>query len=546
MESENKLSEDKNISRRNYLKYVAGGVVAVAVAGGAGYYLMQSGAPPTPTQTTTEAPMTTAQATTSAGWVLTGATSAERAINAAKHYMELHNIPAGYKIVAAIPPPARGQWGGDDPTKYIKDFVNATGLTVEAIDMPIEQVRSKLTAEATAKSGAVDLYQIIPASWVADFAEMGLAQQLDDWVTKYDPEFDHGPNRIIPTKMANENKYNGHWYASTLDYDVWFLNYRSDVMEDPKEMDNFKSQYGYDLKPPTTWAQLYDQCEFFHRPKANPPLYGWWTLKNPVWELIEYKERLASRGVFYFDDDMHPLINSDPAIEALQDEVALQKFLAPESYTGFWDQMFDFFWKKKIVMCSSWTSLKHFGYSQGVGDLTKGALNPGYATKDGTVRSAGMLALDNSIFVNANGKNPELAYLFMQYYLDADVSAKWLLDPGGWYEMFRLSHFDATKYPEITKIWGADYSAIMLENAADWFVPDFTMQGSTRYDDALDKQLNAVLKGAADPKKAMDSVAVEWEKITDELGRDKQKAVWADIKAHQYGAKLRPLMDPNL
>jgi multiple sugar transport system substrate-binding protein len=542
MESENKLSEDKNISRRNYLKYVAGGVVAVAVVGGAGYYLTQGGAPPTPTETMTEAPMTTAQATTSAEWVLTGATSAERAINGAKRYMELHNIPAGYKMVVAIPPPAEGQWN----PQYRQDFTNATGLNIETVDMPIEDIRSKLTAEATAKSGAVDIYQIIPASWIGDFAEMGVAQKLTDWVNKYDPEFDHGPNRIIPTKMANENRYNGEWYASTLDYDVWFLNYRSDVMGDPTEMDNFKSQYGYDLKPPTTWKQLYDQCEFFYRPKANPPLYGWWSLKNPVWELIEYKERLASRGVYYFDDDMHPLINSDPAIEALQDEVAIQKFQPPESYTGFWDQMYDFFWKKKIVMCSVWTSLKHFGYAQGVGDLTKGALNPGYATKDGTVRSAGMLALDNSIFVNANARDPELAYLFMQYYLDADVSAKWLLDPGGWYEMFRMSHFDATKYPDITKIWGADFAAIMLENAADWFVPDYTMQGGSRYDDALDKQLNAVLKGAADPKKAMDSVADEWEKITDDIGRDKQKIVWADIKSRQYGAKIGPLMDPNL
>ena len=539
MVSENKMGEEKKITRRNYLKYAGGAIVAAAAAGVGIYYYSQGPTPPT--TTTTMAPTTTAAATTATGIVVTGVTSAEKALNAAKQYVQLHNIPAGYKIVVAIPPPAKGQW---DP-KYSKDFADATGLTIEAIEMPIEQVRSKLTAEATAKSGAVDLYQIIPASWVADFAEMGLAQNLDDWVKTYDPEFDHGPNRIIPTKMANENKYKGHWYASTLDYDVWFLSYRSDVMEDPKEKDAFKSKYGYELKPPETWKQLHDQCEFFYRPKADPPMWGWWSLKNPVWELIEFKERLASRGVYYFDDDMHPLINSDPAIEALQDEVNLQKFQPPESYTGFWDQMYDFFWKKKIVMCSVWTSLKHFAYFQGVGDLTKGALNPGYATKDGRIRHAGMLALDNSIFVNANGKNPELAYLFMQYYLDADVSAKWLLDPGGWYEMFRVSHFDAAKYPDITKAWGADFTAIMLENAADWFVPDLTMQGSTRYDDILDKQLNAVLKGAAEPKKAMDAVAAEWEKITDDIGRDKQKAVWADIKT-QYGAKLGPLMDPNL
>jgi len=537
MASENELGEEKKITRRNYLKYAAGAVVAAAAAGaGIYYYSTTAPGPPTPTTTTTVAPPTT----TPTGIVVTGATSAERALNVAKQYMQLNNVPAGYKIVAAIPPPAKGQW---DP-KYYKEFLDGTGLVVETVEMPFEQIRSKLTAEATAKSGAVDLFQIIPANWIADFAEMGLAQNLDNYVQKYDPEFDHGPNRIIPSKMENENKYLGHWYASTLDYDVWFLQYRSDIMEDPKEKDAFKSQYGRELKPPETWKEVADICEFFYRPEEGR--WGWWSLKNPVWELIEYKMRLASRGVHYFDDDMHPLINSDPAIEALQDEVDIQKFQPPESYTGFWDQMYDFVWKGKVVMTCAWTSMKHFAYAQGVGDLLKGALSPGYPTKDGRIRHGGMLALDNTLFVNAHSKHPELAYLFMQYYLDADVSANWLPDPGGWYEPFRMSHFDSTRYPELQKMWGADFFSIMLDNAANWFVPDLTMEGATRYDDALDRQVNAVLKGGADPKKAMDSVAAEWEIITDEIGRDKQKEVWALIKDLQYGAKLKELMDPNL
>jgi multiple sugar transport system substrate-binding protein len=544
MESENELSEDKKISRRNYLKYVAGGVVAVAVVGGAGYYLTQSGAPPTPTMTETTAASSTMPASTTMAPTTTGvmgATSAERALNGVKQYMQANNIPAGYKMVVAIPPPAEGQWN----KKYRQPFMDATGLDIETVDLPIEQIRSKLTAEATAKAGDVDVYQIIPTSWLADFSLMGVALNLDNWVKKYDPEFDHGPNRIIPTKYANENVYQGHVFGSTLDYDVWFTQYRGDIFGNTKEQDAFKSQYGYDLKPPQTWKQVHDQCEFFYRPKANPPLYGWWSLKNPVWELIEYKMRLASRGVYYFDDDMHPQVNTDPAIQALQDEVDLQKFEPPESYTGFWDQMYDFFWKGKIVMCTAWTSLKHFAYAQGVGDLTLGALGPGYATKDGTVRHPGMLALDNSIFVNANGKNPELAYLFMQWYLDADVSATWLPDPGGWYEPFRMSHYDGTRFPQIEKMWGPDYFATMLDNAANWFIPDLQIEGGTRYDDALDKQLNGVLKGGLDPKKAMDSVAAQWESITDDIGRDKQKVTWATIKS-QYGPKLAALMDPNL
>ncbi|MEM2910870.1 MAG: extracellular solute-binding protein [Nitrososphaerota archaeon] len=541
--SEEVMSEEK-VSRRGYVKYAAAGIVVVAAAAGGAYYATRPKPTPTPTPKPTPTPIVTPTPTptpkpTPTEIVVKGATPAERALNAVRQYIQIHKVPAGTKIVIAIPPPAKGHY---DP-KYYKEFLDACDgkVTIETVEFPIEQIRAKLTAEATAKTGAYDLFQIIPANWIADFAEMGLALKLDDYVKKYNPEFDIGPCPVIPPKMENENKYAGSWYASTVDYDVWFLHYRADILENPKEKEAFEDQYGYELKPPQTWDQVYDICEFFYRPKQG--LWGWWSLKNPVWELIEYKLRLASRGVHYFDDDMRPLINSDPAIEALEDEVKIQKFQPPESYTGFWDQMYDFIIKGKVLATCSWTSLKKFAFGAGVGDKVKGALSPGYPTKDGRIRHSGMLALDNTLFLNAHSKHPELAYLFFQYYLDPAVSAKWVNDPAGWYEPFRVCHYDE---PAIIETWGKEYIEVMRENAINWFVPDYTIPGCTRYDDALDKQVNAVLKGAADPEKAMNAVADEWEKITDEIGRSKLKGLWQTIKTKQYGLKLRELMDPNL
>ncbi|MDH5376700.1 MAG: extracellular solute-binding protein [Gammaproteobacteria bacterium] len=49
------------------------------------------------------------------------------------------------------------------------------------------------------------------------------------------------------------------------------LFYRKDLLEDPAEKAAFEAEYGYELKPPTNYDELYDVAEFFHRP---PDMYG--------------------------------------------------------------------------------------------------------------------------------------------------------------------------------------------------------------------------------------------------------------------------------
>jgi hypothetical protein len=71
------------------------------------------------------------------------------------------------------------------------------------------------------------------------------------------------------------------------------------------------------------------------------------------------------------------------------------------------------------------------------------------------------------------------------------------------------------------------------------------MKGSTRYDDVLDKHLGKVLTAGGDPETEMKAVADEWEKITDEMGRETQIRVWKALK-QSYGDKLAPLMSPDL
>ena len=52
-------------------------------------------------------------------------------------------------------------------------------------------------------------------------------------------------------------------YGIPDDGDVHILYYRTDLFEDPDNMEGFQAEYGYDLAPPETWDQWTEICQFF-------------------------------------------------------------------------------------------------------------------------------------------------------------------------------------------------------------------------------------------------------------------------------------------
>ena len=65
---------------------------------------------------------------------------------------------------------------------------------------------------------------------------------------------------------------------------------------------------------------------------------------------------------------------------------------------------------------------------------------------------------------------------------------------------------------------------------ADGF-PEILIPRAAQYNDILDLHVNKALAGEETPQVALDAVAVEWNKITDNLGRDKQIELWLSALA---------------
>ena len=78
-------------------------------------------------------------------------------------------------------------------------------------------------------------------------------------------------NKLVTTVTPATLQYYGEYpvgskryYAFPTEGDACGWAYRTDLFNDPTEKANFKKKYGYELKPPATWAQLRDVGRVLH------------------------------------------------------------------------------------------------------------------------------------------------------------------------------------------------------------------------------------------------------------------------------------------
>lgn len=96
--------------------------------------------------------------------------------------------------------------------------------------------------------------------------------------------------------------------------DVSNLYYIKSLYEDADNQAEFKAEYGYDLAPPETWAQVADQAKFF----ANPPdFYGTQYVGKDEAITGRFYEMLVAEGGQLFTDDWEPAFNSEAGVRAL-------------------------------------------------------------------------------------------------------------------------------------------------------------------------------------------------------------------------------------
>lgn len=232
-------------------------------------------------------------------------------------------------------------------------FKQQTGYEVKIESVPYIGVYDKLNAEMKARAGSYDV-ATIDILWFPALAN-GLIP-MDDLLT------DEVTADLFPGLIEG-----GTVDGKPLGMPVWtnskILLYRTDLFEDPKEKEAFQQEYGYELKPPTTWEQYRDAAKFFTRDTNNDgtkDLYGTtiFGLNNgdSVASWLDHAAQ-AGAGPLVVGEDGKANVNTKPYVDALDflTKVLREDKSAPEGALNMASsETSELFWNGKLAMMLAW------------------------------------------------------------------------------------------------------------------------------------------------------------------------------------------------
>ena len=401
-----------------------------------------------------------------------------------------------------------------------------TGIDIKVVEVSTAEMFTKIMQDYKSGAGAYDALNVIPA-WMPDLAGAGALEVLDPYVDKYG--FRDELQKIAPTYRDNQMMVDGKIYGFPDDGDVFLMYYRKDIMADPAVQAAFKTKTGKDLAVPTTWAQFDETGAALSEILKDKGMYGAAFFRQPPYTMFMFQERFRVEGGKFFDaDSMKATINSDVGVQVLTAMREENKFMPPGvEQWGFVENLAAFL-QGQTVMTISWPPYGRWAAGYGTEqDVMSWVPKTTIAGKVGYALPPGghpELAAGFALSVSSTSKNKEAAYLFIQWLNSEDISLQRVQLPYALRDPFRDSHFVS---PEYLAKWpdAKDYLAA-LQAGANSGLLDLSLLQTDKYEEVL-RQAISKLWGGEDPKAILDTAAAEWDAITEKIGVDKQKAVYA-------------------
>lgn len=400
-----------------------------------------------------------------------------------------------------------------------------TGCKINVIEVPTEEMFTKIMQEYRAGTGAYDALNVIPA-WMPDLVQAGALEQLDSYVDKYG--YRDELKSIAPTYRDNQMTVNNKIYGFPDDGDVFVFYYRKDIFARADLKKAFKDKYKYDLAPPKTWKQFDEIGSFLTEKLKAEGTYGASFFRQPPYTMFMFQERFRVEGGKFFDaNTMNATVNSPVGVKVFTEMRSENRFMPPgvEKF-GFVENLATFL-KGQSVMTISWPPYGRFaagylGSEKALDWVPKSMIvgKVGYALPPGGHPE---LAAGFALSVASTSKQKEAAYLFIQWLNSEEISNKRVQLPYTLRDPFRNSHYTNPGY---LKLWpdAKDYLAT-LHAAAQTGLLDLSLIQTDKYEEALRQGISKLWAGD-DPKQILDKIAQDWDGITKQVGLEKQKAVY--------------------
>ncbi len=399
-----------------------------------------------------------------------------------------------------------------------------TGVRVNVVEIPINELFTRTLAEHRAGTGAYDMLSVVPA-WMPDMVRAGVLEPLDSYVHThgYLDELDD----IAPAYRDNQMTYGDRIYGLPDDGDVLLLYYRTDLFGDEARRAAFQDAYGYELAPPKAWSEFYDISKFFTE-TGGGDLYGSALILSPGLVHHLYEMRLRTAGGRFFDAvTMDAQINSDIAIAVLEDMVRQIDNMPPGAAGWGPVEVLNSWLAGELAMHIWWPPPGRWSAGYGIDTeelfwLPESTVvgNVGYALPPGGRPG---LAAGFVLGVSSHSSNKELAYLFAQWLNSREVSMTRVTLPFALRDPFRISHFNSAEYKAL---WpAANHYLSALEDAAHSGLFDLSIIDTFAYQESLTRAIVAALSGH-DARAVLDKAAREWNAITRKIGVDDQRKAY--------------------
>ncbi|MBD0864615.1 MAG: extracellular solute-binding protein [Rhodobacteraceae bacterium] len=414
--------------------------------------------------------------------------------------------------------------------------------TINLVEFPFSELYPKFLTAMTQGAGDFDVIGYIPA-WLPDFApylsEMPAGMQSGEaW------------KDIHPVYRERLMMWDGAIKSATMDGDMHMLNYRADLFEDADNKAAFEALYGYPLAAPVTWDQYYDIAAFFTRPDAG--LYGtaeayrrggqqfWYFFSHAA----SYTNNPNNPGSMFFDPEtMQAQINNPGWLKALQDYKRGLDYNPPGALNNGSGDVRPLYAGGKVAMNIDWADSGVLGANPDestiVGNV-RTAMLPGstriwnHVTGDWDMFDAPVaspfLAFGGwQLAVPASSNNTAAAWNFVAEVTSPEVSGKAIITANTGVNPYRLSHYENTDNwssifspAEAASYLSAQRASLDAPNVA----LDLRLPGFFSYTEVLEIELSRALAGEVEPQQALDTIAAEWNKLTDEFGRETQLAAY--------------------
>ncbi len=388
------------------------------------------------------------------------------------------------------------------------EFQDLTGIEVEVEIVPLEQVLAKATQDAQGQLGTYDLYYL-DQSWVATFQPdvIDPTQYYKDKPDLAMPGFDWADfSKPLVEGLA---VYEGKWTGIPFDIPIFILMYRQDILEKHK------------IPVPTTYEEFTDAVHKITAAEKGNGVFGTGLqAKSGHYSLeCDWTQAVWGHGGSIFGKDKKFTGNDEQGIAGLKWYQDLLKNAPPASTTSTWDGQFQMMVSGQVALVQSWDEF--FPGLDADDSKVKGLWQPAKPLTAKKLRApadAGFGEIPNLahqggsvISLSKYSKNPDAAWIFMQWACSKDIMTRCTL--GGGFAPMRLSSFHDPRVKAKAKVGpGTTRHLDLVEWTIDNVMasePDMPLWAGLSTNE-IPTELGKLLTGQAydgDAKKCMDAVA---------------------------------------